>query len=240
MGYVTRPNMIDVSNSNTPAVDRSDQPGAGQLLPAVATLAATASSASPRPMRTAATTAVPRSSTTATAPMSIYTAGQRRQRQQPAAQRRHPRRRARRSSRPRSKPESAQNPGQPTPVGSFSVTQLGPGRQGRQGHQLPRADRVRQRRLLHQGQRQQRRQHRVLRRHHRQGVPERRRPAGARRDAAYLADRLRPGAAADKGVFPYNMCVLKGFPTALKIATDVVPVRAVVRQLTHAVRGGRG
>ena len=56
--------------------------------------------------------------------------------------------------------------------------------QDRQGRQLPRPDDLQQRPLLHQGQRQQRRQHRVLRRHHRQGLPRRRRRADAWRDAA--------------------------------------------------------
>ncbi len=41
----------------------------------------------------------------------------------------------------------------------------------RQGHQLPRPDDLQQRRLLHQGQRRQRRQHGLLHRHHRHGLP---------------------------------------------------------------------
>ena len=45
-------------------------------------------------------------------------------------------------------------------------------RQVGQGRQLPRHDRLQQRPLLHQGQREQRRRHRLLRRHHRQGVPD--------------------------------------------------------------------
>ena len=82
----------------------------------------------------------------------------------------------------------ASSPARPTPVGSFNITQLGrQARQDRQGHQLPRPDDLQQRPLLHQGQRRQRRQHRVLHRHHRQGLPERRRPAAAGRDAADLA-----------------------------------------------------
>ena len=82
---------------------------------------------------------------------------------------------------PSFKPEAAQTPGAPTPVGSFSVTQLGDkadkiGKDDNfRGH-----DRVRQRPLLHQGQRLQRRRHRLLRGHDRQGVPQRRGRAGAR------------------------------------------------------------
>ncbi|MGH3294310.1 MAG: hypothetical protein ACRDP7_21145 [Trebonia sp.] len=45
------------------------------------------------------------------------------------------------------------------------------GRQGRQGRQFPRPDPVQQRPVLHQGQRQQRCQHRVFPRHDRQGLP---------------------------------------------------------------------
>jgi hypothetical protein len=39
------------------------------------------------------------------------------------------------------------------------------------------------------------------------------------------------------GVFPYNMCILKGFPTATKSKT-VVPVRRLVRRCEHGLRCG--
>ena len=51
------------------------------------------------------------------------TLGQRRKWQQSAAGRHHPRRRRQIIS-PADEPESAQTPGIPTPVGSFSVTEL--------------------------------------------------------------------------------------------------------------------
>ena len=64
------------------------------------------------------------------------------------------------------------------------------GRQGRQGRQLPRPDHLQRCRLLHQGQRQQRRQHRLLRRYHRYRLSQRRWRSGRRSEAAHLTSGL--------------------------------------------------
>ena len=116
------------------------------------------------------------------------------------------------------------------------------GRQDRQGHELPRPDDLQQRRLLHQGQRQQRHQHRLLHRHHRQGLPERRRGSAARREAAHLADRLQPRAAAERGRDALQHVHPEGLPdhAGQVRLRGRVPVRALLRQRGHAVRGRRG
>ena len=82
---------------------------------------------------------------------------------------------------PSNLPEADQTPGQPTPVGSFNVTQLGDkaDKVGKDDN-FRGLDDLQQRAVLHQGQRQQRRRHRVLPRHHRHRVPGRRRPPGRR------------------------------------------------------------
>ena len=62
MGYVAPVGAIDVSNSNTPGVIDPTNPVAERLLPRRrASWTRTASSSSPRPTPTAATTAAPRS-----------------------------------------------------------------------------------------------------------------------------------------------------------------------------------
>ena len=200
-------------------------------------LAATDTSTSPRPTPTAAITAAPRSSTTRMASRFFYTAGN-----------------AGNGANPQpdgivlgagaqfidltSRHEAQQDPGTPTPVASFSVTELGAqGRQDRQGRQLPRHDRLQQRALLHQGQRQQRRQHRLLRGHHRQGLPQRRRTAGRRREASHHAAHLRSRRAPDhrpaiQHVHPRRLpdgAGQEGEPAGL-------PLRALVRQCDDALR----
>ena len=218
---------------------RSDQSGAISRITAWwPASTSSASSASPRPMPIAATTAAPRFSTTPTAPMSIYTAG------------------------------NAGNGGNPQPNGVIlgagaqiiTPSHLAPeqvepghtdagrqlqrhrarrqGRQGRQGHQLPRPHRLQQRGLPDQGQRQQRRQHGVLHRHLRLRNGSRRLPHRLRRAepggaAADLADRLQPvDCCRRNGVFPYNMCVLQRLLDQLAKTAHRrrFPVRPVVRQ----------
>ena len=78
-----------------------------------------------------------------------------------------------------SQPEADQSPGSPTPVASFNVTQLGdtPDKIGKDDNFRGLAE-LQQRSVLHQGQRQQRRQHGVLPGHDRQRLPGRRRPPG--------------------------------------------------------------
>ncbi len=108
-----------------PRRHRPDQPGLRRLLP-VGRLASarTGSSPSPRPTPTAATTAGPRSPPTSTArstttpPATRATAATRSRTASSSA-------RARRSSPRPAANEYAQTPGTPTPVGSFSVTELG-------------------------------------------------------------------------------------------------------------------
>ena len=106
--------------------------------------------------------------------------GQRGQRRQPAADRRRPRR-----------GHADHHPVRPA-GGGPDARPAHPGRQlqrhparrqggqGRQGRQLPRPRAVQQRAVLHQGQRRQRRRHRLLPRHHRHRLPGRRRPARSR------------------------------------------------------------
>jgi hypothetical protein len=132
----------------------------------------------------------------------------------------------------------AQKPGDPTPVGSFNITQLGDPTDKREGHELPRPDDLRQRRLLHQEQRWQRRQHAVLHRHDRHGLPQRHRRAIGERVSPDVADRLRRlappvgGRGADEHVHP------QGLPEGTQVE-DVVPVRDLVRQPDRALRRRR-
>ena len=138
-------------------------------------------------------------------------------------------------------PESAQTPGQPTPVGSFNITQIPPNKADKVGKDTN----FRGLTIFDD----------VL--YYTKGS------GGNGINTVYFVDTTgtacpngvglpAPGAqlpttpiAYDptvlqtKGVTPYNMCVLKGFPTALKSKT-VVPVRDLVRQRPHRVRGRRG
>ena len=122
---------------------------------------------------------------------------------------------------PSSLPESAQNPGQPTPVGSFNVTQLGDaadkigkdtnfrgltifdsvlyytkGSGGNGVNTVYFVDTTGK--ACPSG----------------VGLPE---PGAALPTSPIAYD---PSALQAKGVYPYNMCILKGFPTALKSATS--------------------
>ena len=67
MGYVAKPDLIDVSNSNTPGVIDPTNPVSSAYYRVTATLDSQGRSATPRPTPTAATTAGRRSSTTAAA-----------------------------------------------------------------------------------------------------------------------------------------------------------------------------
>jgi hypothetical protein len=127
---------------------------------------------------------------------------------------------------PQRSPEALQQPGQPTPVGSFSVTQLGD-----KADKIGKDTNFRGLTIYHnQGQRQQRSQHRLLHRHHREGLPGRRRRSAARCRAADLADRLRPGAAADRGRDSVQHVHPAGLPDDAGEDCHRVPVRPVVRQ----------
>ena len=126
---------------------------------------------------------------------------------------------ARRSSRRHPCPRPTRTQASPTPVGSFNITQLGdkPDKVGKDDN-FRGLDDLQQRPLLHQGQRRQRRQHRVLRRHHGQGVPERRRAAGARARSCRprrLALRTSARRARPTGLGPATCASCKGFPTTL-------------------------
>ncbi len=117
---------------------------------------------------------------------------------------------------PASAPEASQTPGLPTPVASFNVTQLGDAAgQGRQGRQLPRHDPLQQRPLRHQGQRRQRRQHRLLRRHHRHRMPLHSATPGVGLPVAGAPLPTASIAATYNSTtgLANNMCVLAGFPT---------------------------
>ena len=108
-----------------PRRHRPDQPGHRRLLPGRGVaVGRTASGPSPRPTPTAATTAAPRSrprstaSTTSTPRATPATAPTRSRPASCSA-------RARRSSPRPACPRRPRRPGQPTPVGSFNVTELG-------------------------------------------------------------------------------------------------------------------
>ncbi len=220
MGYATRPNMIDVSNSNTPGVVDPTNPVPGSYYRVVATLG--------RNGRISYTETNAYSGNNGRAAILnnshganvIYTAGNAGNGGNPqpdgvilgaGAQ----------IMTPSDQPESAQNPGQPAPVGSFSVTQLGDP-----------ADKVGKdtnfRGLTVSG----------------NVVYFTKGSGGNGVNTVYFVDTTgkacpngvglpEPGAALPtspiaydpallqaKGVYPYNMCVLKGFPTALKSTTS--------------------
>ena len=167
---------------------------------------------------------------------------QRRQRRQPAARRGDRSAPARRSS-PHHAPEARSSPGAPTPVGSFNITQLGD-----KADKIGKDDNFRgltiynNVALLHQGQRRQRRQHRLLHRHDRHrpartavGLP----AAGAPLPTAPLS--YDPATLQTTRRCPATCASCKGFPTTLaKTDDERVPVRHVVRQRRHAVRRRRG
>ncbi len=220
MGYVTRPNVIDVSNSNTPAVVDPTNPVPGSYYRVVATLG--------RDGRISYTETNAYSGNNGRAAVlndsngadAIYTAGNAGNGSNPqpdgvilgaGAQ----------IMTPSGQPESAQDPGQPTPVGSFSITQLGDaadkigkdtnfrgltvydnvvyftkGSGGNGVNTVYFVDTTGK--ACPDG----------------AGLPE---PGAALPSAPIAYD---PSLLQTKGVYPYNMCVLKGFPTALKSTTS--------------------
>ena len=98
--------------------------------------------------------------------------GQRRQRREPSARRGHPRR-GRADPRPAGRrPSSLRTRATRLRSAASTLPQLGRrSRQGRQGHNFRGLTVFNNVAVLHEGQRQQRRQHRLLRRHHRNGCP---------------------------------------------------------------------
>ena len=120
-------------------------------------------------------------------------------------------------------------------------------RQDRQGHELPRPDDLQQRRLLHQGQRRQRRQHGLLHRHDRQGLPEHERHARCRRAAAGRAaaersDRLQPGDHSDAGCVSLQHVHPRRLPDRAggRDERGVLPVRDLVCERGHDLPRRRG
>ena len=187
MGYVARPRELDVSNSNTPGAVDPTNPVPGADYRAAARLdqwgnfSFTETNAySGNNGRAAILNDEPGANV-------FYTAGNagNGSNPQPAARRRG---RGRADLQPVAAARVGPEPGRADPGGEL---QRHParrqGRQDRQGRQLPRDDRVQQRPLLHQGQRLKRRRHRLLRRHHRQGVPQRH---GRARRRGQVADDL--------------------------------------------------
>ena len=168
-------------------------------------------------------------------------------------QRRHRRRRAAHPA-----VEPARSPRRPRASrrrsGSFNVAQLGDAadKAAKDNNYRGMTD-LQQRPLLHEGQRGQRRRHRLLRRH-RPAAPARRPasacPSRARRcrptsTLTYDADRgAAPGKKPSTRVStPQNMCILKGFPTSLatkRHRRERLPLRHLVRQPDHALRRRRG
>ncbi len=219
MGYVTQPNMIDVSNSNTPGVVDPTNPVPGSYYRVVATLG--------RDGRISYTETNAYSGNNGRAAIRsdsnganvLYTAGNAGNGGNPqpdgvilgaGAQ----------IMTPSNRPESAQEPGQPTPLGSFSITQLGDaadkigkdtnfrgltvydnvvyvtkGSGGNGVNTVYFVDPTGK--ACPSG----------------VGLPE----PGAPLPTSPIA--YDPSLLQSKGVYPYNMCVLKGFPTALKSTT---------------------
>jgi hypothetical protein len=220
MGYVAKPDLLDVSNSNTPGVTDPTNPVSSAYYRVVATLDArgqlsyTETNAYSGNNGRAAILNDSRGADV------LYTAGNAGNGSNPqpdgiilgaGAQIMTPSR----------KPESAQQPGQPTPVGSFSVTQLGDA-----ADKVGKDTNFRGLTIFNN----------VL--YYTKG-------SGSNGvNTVYFVDTTgkacpsgvglpEPGAALPtkpiaydpsvlqtKGVYPYNMCILKGFPTALKSATS--------------------
>ena len=220
MGYATQPNMIDVSNSNTPGVVDPTNPVPGSYYRVVATLG--------RDGKISYTETNAYSGNNGRAAVLndsdganvLYTAGNAGNGSNPqpdgvilgaGAQ----------IMTPSTQPESAQNPGQPTPGGSFNITQLGDsadkigkdtnfrgltvygnvvyytkGSGGNGVNTVYFVDTTGQ--ACPNG----------------VGLPE---PGAALPTSPIAYD---PSLLQSKGVYPDNMCVLKGFPTALKSTTS--------------------
>jgi hypothetical protein len=220
MGYVTRPNMIDVSNSNTPAVVDPTNPVPGSYYRVVATLGRDGRISYTETNAYSGNNGRDAILNDSNGANVIYTAGNAGNGSNPqpdgvilgaGAQ----------IMTPSGQPESAQDPGQPTPVGSFSITQLGDAADkiGKDTNfrGLTVSDNV---------------------------VYFTKGSGGNGVNTVYFVDTTGkacpdgaglpgPGAALPtspiaydpsllqtKGVYPYNMCVLKGFPTALKSTTS--------------------
>ena len=220
MGYVAKPDTIDVSNSNTPGVNDPTNPVPSAYYRVVATLDAQG--------RLSYTETNAYSGNNGRAAILndshganvLYTAGNAGNGSNPqpdgvilggGAQLMTPSR----------QPEKVQQPGQPTPVGSFSVTQLGDA-----ADKIGKDTNFRGMTIFNN----------VL--YYTKGsgsngvntvyfvdttgqacpggvgLPE---PGAALPDNPSAYD---PSVLQTKGVFPYNMCILKGFPTALKSATS--------------------
>jgi hypothetical protein len=220
MGYATQPDMIDVSNANTPGVIDPTNPVPGSYYRVVATLG--------RDGRISYTETNAYSGDNGRAAILndsqganvLYTAGNAGNGSNPqpdgvilgaGAQ----------IMTPSGQPESAQDPGQPAPLGSFSITQLGDaadkigkdtnfrgltvsgnvvyftkGSGGNGVNTVYFVDTTGQ--ACPDG----------------VGLPE---PGAALPTSPIAYD---PSLLQSKGVYPYNMCVLQGFPTALKSATS--------------------
>jgi len=107
-------------------------------------------------------------------------------------------------------------------------------RQGRQGRQLPRHYGLQQRGLLHQGQRRQRREHRLLCRHHRHSLPQGNRSAVGFCDASHRAAQLYNSASvyrsAEQHVHPRRLS------DELGEDGHAVPLQPVVCQRHNALR----
>ena len=123
MGYVAPVDALDVSNSNTPGVVDPTNPVGTSYYRAVARLDRAGHLYLHRDERLQRQQRPRRGAELRR--RRLLHGWQRRQRRQPAAGRRHRRRGCPDRQPRRGLPESAQLPGQPTPVGSFSVTQLG-------------------------------------------------------------------------------------------------------------------
>ena len=240
MGYLAPVNAIDVSNSNTPGGGSTRPIRSRALLPrgrvevdAFGSFHFTETNAYSGNNGRAAIL------NDETGANIIYTAGQRRQWRQSRSRTESSSGRARRSSRRRTPLGGGADPGLPDACRQLQhhATRT-EGRQDRQGHELPRPDDLRQRRLLHEGQWRQRRQHRVLRRRDRVqptgtacpngvGLPGPARPCRPRRSPT-THDAADAGLAAEQHVHP------EGLSDALQVE-DVVSVRDLVCQRSHAL-----
>src|ERR1017187_2966506 len=218
MGYVTKPDAIDVSNSNTPGVIDPTNPVAGAYYRVLAQLD---SHGRLRFTETNAysgnngRSAILNDSHGASV---VYTAGNAGNGANPqpdgvilgaGAQ----------ILTPLAKPEAAQQPGAPTPVGSFNVTQLGVA-----ADKIGKDTNFRGLTIYHNvvyytkgsGGNGVNTVYFVDTTGHAcpSGVPQ----PGARLPTSPLA--YDPSLLQSKSVYPYNMCILNGFPTALKSTTS--------------------
>ena len=240
MGYLAPTDTVDVSNANTPGVIDPTNPVPGPTIASWRRSTVAAGSTSPRRTPTAAITAGLRSSTAKTGEEVLYTAGNAGNGANPqpngiivgaGAQ----------ILDPQFEPEAAQSPGPPTPLGSFNITQLGD-----KADKIGKDTNFRGMTIFNHvlyytkgsGSNGVNTVYFVDTTGHAcpsgVGLPAPNAPL-PRSPLAY-----EPSLLQTSGLQPNNMCILKGFPTALLSRSPASPVRDLVREPRHALRRRRG